>query len=145
MHALILNGAVEKYPYTIGNLRKDNPQISFPRSPSDDLLVTYNVLPVTRTDRPDHDPITEDVAEQPPEMIDGAWVQVWAVTPAEPEEIERRRAEAIEMIREQRADAYRTEADPLFFKAQRGEGDIEDWEAAVADIRARFPYPAAAD
>lgn len=41
-----------------------------------------------------------------------------------------------------RAVAYRDEADPLFFKAQRGEATIEDWEAKVAEIKARFPYAA---
>jgi hypothetical protein len=41
-----------------------------------------------------------------------------------------------------RAAAYTTEADPLFFKAQRGEATIEEWEAKVAEIRTRYPYPA---
>ena len=40
-----------------------------------------------------------------------------------------------------RATAYTTEADPLFFKAQRGEATMEEWEAKVADIRSRYPYP----
>ena len=40
-----------------------------------------------------------------------------------------------------RAAAYASEADPLFFKAQRGEATIEEWQSTVADIRARFPYP----
>lgn len=40
---------------------------------------------------------------------------------------------------ELRAAAYRTEADPLFFKSQRGECSIEDWQAKIAEIRARFP------
>ena len=35
--------------------------------------------------------------------------------------------------------AYREEADPLFFKAQRGEATMEDWQAKVAEIKARFP------
>ncbi len=38
--------------------------------------------------------------------------------------------------------AYRDEADPLFFKAQRGEATLEEWQAKVAEIKARFPYPA---
>lgn len=40
-----------------------------------------------------------------------------------------------------RSAAYATEADPLFFKAQRGEAELADWEAKVAEIRVRFPYP----
>ncbi len=41
-----------------------------------------------------------------------------------------------------RAAAYRSEADPLFFKAQRGEATTDEWTAKVAEIKARFPYPA---
>jgi hypothetical protein len=41
-----------------------------------------------------------------------------------------------------RAAAYRAEADPLFFKAQRGEATVEEWQSKVAEIKARFPYPA---
>lgn len=42
-----------------------------------------------------------------------------------------------------RQRAYVAEADPLFFKAQRGEGTMEEWQAKVAEIKARFPYPVA--
>ena len=44
-------------------------------------------------------------------------------------------------IETQRAAAYRLEADPLFFKAQRGEATTDEWTAKVAEIKARFPYP----
>lgn len=40
-----------------------------------------------------------------------------------------------------RAAAYAAEADPLFFKAQRGEATTEEWSAKVEEIRARYPYP----
>ena len=54
-------------------------------------------------------------------------------------------AEAQRMdARQGRAAAYAAEADPLFFKAQRGEVSMADWTAAVEAIRARFPYPSEA-
>ena len=40
-----------------------------------------------------------------------------------------------------RASAYTAEADPLFFKSQRGEATTAEWEAKVAEIKARYPYP----
>jgi hypothetical protein len=40
-----------------------------------------------------------------------------------------------------RAAAYAAEADPLFFKAQRGEATIEEWQDKVDEIRNRYPYP----
>ena len=39
-----------------------------------------------------------------------------------------------------RAKAYPVESDPLFFKAQRGEVTIEEWQAKVEEIKTRFPY-----
>jgi len=38
-----------------------------------------------------------------------------------------------------RRHAYREESDPLFFKAQRGEATMQEWEDKVAEIKERFP------
>lgn len=38
-----------------------------------------------------------------------------------------------------RQTAYQEESDPLFFKAQRGEATMDEWQAKVAEIKARFP------
>lgn len=40
---------------------------------------------------------------------------------------------------EARRCAFVLEADPLFFRWQRGEGTKEEWVAKVEEIRARFP------
>jgi len=40
-----------------------------------------------------------------------------------------------------RAAAYRSEADPLFFKWHRGEATEQEWLDKVAEIRERYPYP----
>jgi uncharacterized protein (DUF58 family) len=49
--------------------------------------------------------------------------------------------QALATAQRNRATAYTSEADPLFFKAQRGEATIEKWQAKVAEIRSRYPYP----
>jgi uncharacterized protein YciI len=38
-----------------------------------------------------------------------------------------------------RKAAYIAEADPLFFKAQRGEATAEEWQAKIAEIKTRYP------
>lgn len=45
----------------------------------------------------------------------------------------------IESNRQSRAQAYRQESDPLFFKAERGESTREEWLAKVEEIRNRYP------
>jgi hypothetical protein len=52
------------------------------------------------------------------------------------------RLQALEPARiagKNRQAAYINEADPLFFKAQRGEATMEEWQAKIAEIKARFP------
>jgi len=42
------NGStVEQYPYSLGLLRKDNPNTSFPKQPSAEDMAAFNVHPVT--------------------------------------------------------------------------------------------------
>jgi len=67
---------------------------------------------------------------------DGQWV---FETIPQPEIIPPTPEEQAEMIRMQRQYAYQTESDPLFFKAQRGEATLEEWQNKVLEIRARYP------
>lgn len=39
-----------------------------------------------------------------------------------------------------RADAYKAESDPIFFKSQRGEATQQQWLDAIALIDSRYPY-----
>ena len=38
-----------------------------------------------------------------------------------------------------RKEAYKEEADPLFFMSQRGECSQEDWKAKIREIKLRYP------
>ncbi|NBS70762.1 hypothetical protein EBT31_17890 [bacterium] len=77
------------------------------------------------------------------------WLDQQQTQPTEAEiqaELERLIAEQpLKLAQQQRAAAYVSEADPLFFKAQRGEATMDNWNAKVAEIRTRFPYPTEAN
>lgn len=45
-----------------------------------------------------------------------------------------------EPTKELRRKAYAIEADPLFFKAQRGEATIEEWQQKIEEIKTIYPY-----
>ena len=47
----------------------------------------------------------------------------------------------VEQIQAQRRKAFQQEADPLFFKVQRGEATEQEWLGKVQQIRERYPYP----
>ena len=51
------------------------------------------------------------------------------------------KAQQLAEARANRANAYAQESDPLFFKSQRGEATMEEWQAKVQEIKDRFPYP----
>lgn len=52
---------------------------------------------------------------------------------------------ALETARRNRYTAFTAEADPLFFQVQRGEVEQAVYDAKVAEIRSRYPYPSEAD
>lgn len=87
MYAKINNGLVEKYPYTIGELRRDNPQISFPFQIPPEVLEEHGVVRVEETDAPTVD-ATQELIKQEPQYVDGRWIQTWSVRDKTPEEIE---------------------------------------------------------
>lgn len=92
-YALVKNGTIAAYPYSVGQLRRDNPHTSFPKQPGDDMLAAWSVYPVTDTPRPECDPMTQDIAEGDPVLEGGTWVRVWIVTDATPEEVAQRLAD----------------------------------------------------
>lgn len=88
MHALINNGLVEIYPYSIGQLRKDNPNTSFPRDISDETLLAFGVHRVFFSTRPE---VTEtQILEEGTPVFDkeaDRWTQVFVVRDLSDEEL----------------------------------------------------------
>jgi hypothetical protein len=108
MYAKITNGIVEKYPYTIGNLRKDNPNISFPKIIDDLDLEFLGVFKVEKREQPEisyDQNIQCKVVKQ-----SGKWVESWKVTNASSEEVAQRVADKIAQVRYER-NQYLSESD----------------------------------
>lgn len=82
-HLKTTNGQPEIY--SIGQLRRDNPNTSFPKVPSDALLADWNVYPYTVQDWPAIDYMTQTLKQTALAEVSGAWVQGWEVSnqPAE--------------------------------------------------------------
>ena len=131
MYIKIKDNQIEKYPYSISQLKQDNPDTSFPAEMSDERLADWDVYPVSVTPYPQVD-YKQNVEEVQPELVDGIWTQVWNVTDKPQVEID-------EITTSLRAEAYRNESDPLFFKWQRGEIEQQVWLDKVAEIKARYP------
>jgi hypothetical protein len=67
------------WPYSLSQLRLDEPTRSFSNAPSDADLAHYGVFRIATAEPPLFDPATERIVEINPELIDGVWVQRWEV------------------------------------------------------------------
>jgi hypothetical protein len=105
MFVKVNNGQAETYPHTIGRLRRDHPNTSFPKRLSDELLAEYDLYRVDSEPQPVYDDKTERVAQDSmPTLIDGKWVIGWTVYQKEQEQIDRESEAQAESIRSQRND-----------------------------------------
>lgn len=136
MHMKLTNGVPAKC--TLGQLRRDNPQTSFPKLIPDDLLASYNVYPYTRPIAPEYDGLTHRITDGAFEQVDGAWVLPYVVEQQPLEQAERN-------IRSRR-DGLLQETDWIVIKSyERGENIPAVWEIyrqALRDVttQAGFPY-----
>ena len=141
MHVKLTNGQPEKY--SIGQLRRDNPRVSFPRIIPDATLAEYGVYHLKPVDRPLVD-YTKNTIEGAPAQINGIWTQVWEITDATAGEIEARTQEKAQSVRIQR-DALLASTDWLVIKAQEiGASITTEWATyrqALRDITAQEGFP----
>lgn len=138
MYILVKDNQVAKYPYSLGELKADNSQTSFPQDMSAMNLAEWGVYPVIAIEKPQVD-YTKNVIEETPNYINGQWYQDYHIVDATSEEIAQRIANLNKKAEANRAQAYQDEADPLFFKWQRGEATEQEWLDKVAEIKARYP------
>jgi hypothetical protein len=141
MHVKITNGTPENY--TIGKLRRDNPNTSFPKVVSDATLASYDVFPLSPTAQPAYDH-TKNVVQDAPVELSGVWTQVWSVSDASSEEVAERLAVQSIISRSTRYELLK-ETDWVAIKAQELNISIPSgWAAyrqALRDITAHASFP----
>ena len=87
MRVKITNGNVDTYPYSVGQLRRDNPNTSFPKQVPDEMLESYGIYTVVYTDMPSIDDRTQKVEQDAtPSLVDGAWTIGWTTSSKTAEE-----------------------------------------------------------
>lgn len=137
MFALVQNGALVRYPYTITDLRLTNQNVSFAANVDDETLASFGMVPVITVDRPEIE-AHQAIEEGQPVFSDGNWVQTWVVRELNEAEIQ------------QRKDAIRNERNALLAASdwtQLADATVDKaaWAAyrqALRDIpqQAEFPY-----
>src|SRR5210317_1032922 len=89
MHVKITNGNVDTYPYSVGQLRRDNPNTSFPKQIPSEMLESYGVYTVVFTDMPSIDDRTQKVEQEvTPTLVGGSWTIGWTTSSKTAEEVQ---------------------------------------------------------
>jgi hypothetical protein len=116
------------------------PDTSFPATgPDAQWLAQSGVYPVDECLYFDADEFKRVGCD--PVLRDGIVYTAELVALTEEEKAQRiadQEAAALAAQKEARAEAYRVESDPIFFKAQRGEATMDEWLAKVEEIKARY-------
>ena len=97
---LAADGSVDRYPYTLTDLRRANPGTSFPKKISDETAAEFNCFPVTPATQPADD-YTVNLSRTAIKQGDG-WVEEWISTPATPEQVTERTEVKAAEVRQQR-------------------------------------------
>lgn len=104
-YLLASDNAITKFPYSLEELRSDNPQTSFAWEMSAEELSEWGVYSVEEQNPPAYNEQTESIELQGPSLVNGAWVRVWLVVAASAEEIESRKELKGNVVRAQRDKA----------------------------------------
>ena len=148
MFVRITNGQAQAN-YTIGDLRKDHPNVSFPRNISDEVLAAYNVFRVTEVPAPDYNSRTHRLVTQAPALVDGVWTVSRVAVAKDQAQIDNETAQAAANVRAQR-DKRLAECDWVTLKAVDASNDglgiqlPEVWvtyRQALRDVPAQEGFP----
>ena len=88
---LKVSGSTITYPYSVYDLKTENPNTSFPTTIPDSLLEEFGVYKVELKDSGYDNDDTKDVVEVTPTLSGSVYVQTYQITDADSETIEKRK------------------------------------------------------
>jgi len=143
MYAKINGDVVAKYPYSMSDLKKDNPTVGFPTNSlsNPDIHSEYGIVGVGNSTPPSADSGFK-VEESTPVKDGENWVQGWSQVAKTAEEIaddERAASEVQEVYPDwhvNRQVEYGREIHQIEFITEHG---LEAWQTKVAEIKNKYP------
>jgi hypothetical protein len=129
----VKDGIVEKYPYSVEELKAENKDVSFPAQVSLETLAEFGVFPLLRLAKPEIDH-TKNVNEDTPKFVNDKWVQVWEVTAASNDEI-------LQRVLKLRASKYPPMTDYLDGIVKGDQAQIDKYIADCLAVKAKYPKP----
>jgi hypothetical protein len=142
MFVKITSGSVDQYPYTVGDLRRDNPKTSFTKTVPTATMAQYGMYPVGYQAAPEYDPLTHRLQHSSvPELVDGSWVLTKTVVALTAEQIADATAAKAKEMREKR-DGLLADTDWMALSDVTMSAAMTTYRQALRDItsHANFPY-----
>ena len=139
-YAKIREGVVLQYPYDIYDLRRDNPNTSFPEVMTPEVYAEWEMFPVSVDPEPSYDPIYKEISSVSPSLVDGVWTQGWEISDRDAEDI----AESVEdKKREIRAQRTRLleETDFYGFSDVTMTSEMSTYRQALRDVPSQEGFP----
>ena len=132
---LKVSGSTIIYPYSVQNLKNENPNTSFPTIISDSLLESFNIYQVeVRNSGYDNDD-SKDVTEITPTLSGSVYIQTYSVTDADTDTINKRKEIKWSEIRSTR-NTLLTESDWTQFQDSPITGSVLiDWQTYRQSLR----------
>ena len=132
---LKVSGSTITYPYSVQNLKNENPNISFPTIISDSLLESFNIYQVEMKNSGYDNDDTKDVTEVTPTLSGSIYIQTYTISDADTETISKRREIKWSEVRSGR-DSLLSESDWTQFNDSPISGStLTDWQTYRQSLR----------
>lgn len=141
------NGSVDQYPYTVGDLRRDNPNISFPQTVREATMAEYGMYPVGYEAAPAYNPRTHRLEHSSlPSLVNGQWKLTKTAVAFTDSQIAANVASEEANVRRKR-DALLVDTDWMALSDVAMSPEMATYRQSLRDItnHANFPYLAEAD
>ena len=132
---LKVSGSTITYPYSVQNLKNENPNTSFPTIIADSLFESFNIYKVEAKNSGYDNDDTKDVTEVTPTLSGSVYVQTYNITDADEETINKRREIKWSEVRSNR-DSLLSECDWTQFNDSPISGStLIDWQTYRQSLR----------
>lgn len=137
-------GNIEKYPYSLFDLRKDNPYTSFPSEIDELIKNAYGLVEVRLLDKPEYDNGSQRLKESKPTLVEGEWVIPWVVEDFSEDELKAIEDNKIKEVRNLR-NLFLQESDWVIIKAKETGTNIpvawKNYRQELRDITSQEGFP----
>lgn len=145
MYVKIASGAVDTFPYSVGQLRRDNKNISFPHQISNEILADYDVYSVTIEAQPSFNARTQTLSQNAEPTGSGStWTLGWTTNAKTDAEIQDYDDDMAASNRTQR-NALLTETDFWGLSDMTMTADMTTYRQALRDITNHANWPNLSD